>query len=80
MKYIGKNDHIKTFGTGDFEKIDIKTVVAKMDSYYLSIDYKDNMDIDLSYIVSDGKHYEDKHLVVVMDKRFTVKRFFSVLD
>jgi hypothetical protein len=80
MKYVGKHDHIKTFGVDDFEKVDIKTVVEKMNCYYLSIDYKNNMDIDLSYLVSDGDYYNEKHLVAVMDKRFAVKRFFSVLD
>jgi len=80
MKYVGKRDHIKTFGVADFAEVDIKSVVAKMNCYYVSINYEDNMDIDLSYIVSDGEYYNDKRLVVVMDKRFAVKKFFSVFD
>jgi hypothetical protein len=75
-----RNGHTGTFGTSDFSKVDIKRIVENMNCYSLSIHYKDDMDISLSYSVSDNEPYSDMCLLVIMDKRFVIKRFCPIFD
>ena len=90
FNFIGQmeeEDLIEVFGVKDFEKLDIKTIVANMHYPYLTIYPENTTDalwISLDYVLSNLEHYYDMdmdmRLGVNMDKELNITGFMAILD